>query len=299
MTRRTNALGLAVLALAMLTGCAGVTPYGVANHDAKAAFHEAAALEVLGTSIFEGIAETENFTSVGYAHAQTSQGETLHTRLETTVWGTTYKSQQAAVIEHGTIDVVHMGGSMNTYFLFGDAYLPVTKTPWVSIPQGDIGRTQEELCRFESVQFLCGISNAWTLTQEAHGKDIPVQIEVNADGSRHVTSAVTFASLHDAELFTMTDELRQRLGDEVMEAFIPLHVWLDPNGVVTKVEVNGQVGSDSESLQAQFGFELTGEPNDADKPTDPATLDQSFVTQIPSGQVGAFWTAINEIRDGK
>lgn len=294
--RRHATAALAIAALAVLTGCSAVTPYAVADHDAKMAFHEEAALEVLGTSVFEGIADTENFTSVGYSHAEIGSGENLHVKQETSVWGATYVSREVNTKQNGSIDTVHMAGADRTYFLFGDAYLPATKTPWIAVPSRDLTRSQDELCGLASVAYLCAISEAWTLTQETHGETMPVQIESNADGSRHVTSVVTFQALGDAGMFTMPDSLRSQLGDEVMEAFIPLHVWLDAEGVVTKVEANGSIDEKGETLEVQFGFEMTGTPTEADLPTDPATLDPKFVTQMSGEQFSAVMDAVAEIR---
>lgn len=296
--RRLGAIAVVAAGIATLTGCTGVTPYGVANHEAKMGYHATAAEEVLGVSVFEGIAATPAFSSVGYSHAETGENETLHVRVETSVWDTTYLSQRAGDVENGTVDTVHIGGSGTDYFLFGDLFLPVTKTPWVSFPGRDLTRSQDDLCQLGSVEFLCGISAAWTLTRDAHGEDVPIQIETNADGSRHVTSVVTFTALNEAGIFTISDDLRSRLGEDVMEAYIPLHVWLDADGVLTKIEANGEVEANGEQLQVQFGFEMTGTPTEDEKPADPSKLDQQFVTPMSEEQAPAFWTEINKIANG-
>lgn len=298
--RRRPALAVAVGAIAAvaLSGCAAVTPYAVAHHDDKMTYHETAVEGLLTSTVFEQLAETESYAAVGYTHAQADSGESLHQQHETSVLGATYWSQESTDADGMTIDRIHLGGSANTYYLFGDAYLSVSKTPWVTMPEGDIRADAESVCFYPSVWYLCGIALAWQNTRDTHGDATPVKVDVKSDGSMQLTTAVTLRAIVDASLFSLSSDLEQSISDETFNTFLPLTVFFGPDGQVTKAEINGAFG-ESPRLELQLGFELTGEANEENRPPDPATIDPQYVTAVTSqSEVNAFWDAIAQIRLG-
>lgn len=282
-----------------LAGCSGITPYAVADHDAKMEYHAGMVEGLLTDEVFATLSQTENFSSVGYSHAVASSGESLHVQHETSVMGGTWWSRESSDAEGSTIDRVHMAGESMTYYLFGDLYLPVSGTPWVSFPEGDILQGDPaSTCLYPSVWYLCGIALAWSTTSASHESDMPVLVERSADGSMHLQSAVTLRAIVDAGIFSISESLSTNISDETFDAFLPLHVWFDESGLVTKAEINGSFGSDP-TLEVQLGFEMKGEPLPDDQPTDPGTLDPKYITAITDeSQINTFWADISAIRVG-
>ncbi|GGA66382.1 hypothetical protein GCM10011490_16310 [Pseudoclavibacter endophyticus] len=299
--RLRTVLSTAVAALAVtgLAACASATPYAVANHDEKVSFHADAVQGLLTQDAFVTLSESENFSAVGYMHINVSTGDELHMQQETSVVGQSFWSQESTDRDGETIDRVHIAGSDLTYYLFGDAYLPVSGTPWVAFPEGDIAKGDPVgVCNYPAVTFLCAIAISWESSSEEHGANLPKMVEANEDGSIHLATAITLQSIVDSGLVTMTDDLSSSTSEETFQAFLPLHVWFDPDGLVTKAEINGTFGDDP-AYEIQYGFEMKGEPNPDDRPQDPSTLDQSFISSITSAsEIQAFWDEIRAIRGG-
>ena len=293
------AAALGCLVAVVLAGCASVTPYGVADHDAKMSYHAESVGGMLTDTVFVTLMGTEEFSAVGYTHAVASSGESLHVQHDTSVLGATWWSRESTADEGTTIDRVHFGGRSTTHYLFGDAYLPVSKTPWVSFPEGDIPRDDPgAACLYPAVWYLCGIAKAWQATYDAHAASLPVLVERNADGTTHLASAVTLRAIVDANLFGIDEKLASSISDETFDTFLPLHVWFDDRGLVTKAEVNGAFG-ENPKLELQLGFELSGTPSAEDRPGDPANLDPKFVTNMTNqAEIDKFWQAIGAIRHG-
>lgn len=301
-TRRVrSAIATVIGAIAALTlaGCGSVTPYGVADHDAKMSYHSDSVEGLLTDAVFVTLAETENYSSVGYTHAVASTGESLHVQHDTSVMGATWWSRESTDGEGLTIDRIHTANSPTTYYLFGEEYLPVSGTPWVALPEGDVPQGDPaSVCIYPSVWYLCGIAMAWQASSETHAAELPVLVERSADGATHLQTAVTLRAIVDAGIFSLGEGLNANLSDETFDTFLPLHVWFDADGLVTKAEINGSFGEDP-TLELQLGFEMMGEPADDDRPADPATLDQQFITTMSdSTQIEAFWEAISQIRLG-
>ncbi|MGO2111262.1 MAG: hypothetical protein ACTH31_06575 [Pseudoclavibacter sp.] len=297
--RRAIAATVSVIAATVLAGCASPAPYAVANHDDKVGYHSGQVEGMLTEQAFVSLSNIENYSAVGYMHINVSSGETLHMQHETSKLGNLFWSQESTDRDGMTIDRVHMAGSDSTYYLFGDAYLSVSKTPWVSFPEPDIpAGDPERVCIYPAVGFMCAIADAWETTAETHSDSVPTLVEKNADGSMHLASAVTLQSVVDSGLLTIGEELRGRISEETIQTLVPLHVWFDANGTLTKAEINGQFGDDP-SFELQFGFEIKGEPNQDEQPQDPATLDQQFVSSITDrGEIEAFWDEIARVRQG-
>lgn len=293
------ALAVAAIGALGLAGCGAVTPYAVADHDAKMDYHAEMVTGLLTDEVFATLAQTENFSAVGYSHAVASSGESLHVQHETSVMGGTWWSRESSDGEGSTIDRVHLAGQSMTYYLFGDLYLPVSGTPWVAFPEGDITQGDPaSTCSYPSVWYLCGIALAWSTTSESHEAELPVLVERSADGSMHLQSAVTLRAIVDAGIFSISESLSANISDETFDTFLPLHVWFDESGLVTKAEINGSFGDDP-TLELQLGFEMKGEPSEEDQPTDPGTLDPKYLTTITDpSEITTFWNDISAIRLG-
>lgn len=296
--RAVAALALAVAVIAALAGCRAVEPYALADHDAKMSYHELAVEGLFAETVFQVLASTAQFGSVGYTHAIASSGEKLHVQHTTYVQSDRWWSQESTDNAGLTIDRVHMQGSPTTYYLFGDAYLSVSKTPWVGVPEGDLDGTVESVCAYPSVWYLCGMVTAWGKTRDTHGDATPVHVSVNADGSQQLRTAVTLRSLVDARIFSIADDLAATISDATYETFLPMDVFFDPDGLVTKAEINGGFG-DAPHLELQLGFEMLGDPPEDQVPDDPAGLDPKYITMLTKpSEIDAFWDAIGAIRVG-
>lgn len=306
---RIGGAAAALLLIAALTGCAAVgrvaerlpgeqpvRPVAVADHDAKLDYHATASAAVLAREAVAQLAAVDSFASVGYVHLVTSTGESLHVQHETSVLGATYWSRESTDDTGLTIDRVHLAGSPTTYLLFGDSYLPATGTPWVGLPEGDLGRSTAELCSLPSVRYLCGISEAWTASVQAQADAVPMRLQVNADGSRHVLSAVTLRELSRVGIFSISPGLAERIPAETFDALLPMHVWTDAAGLVTKAEVNGAIGAEPR-IEVQLGFELLGEADPEAMPADPEELPRSYVTLLDDeDEVARLWDDVAAIR---
>jgi hypothetical protein len=67
---------------------------------------------------------------------------------------------------------------------------------------------------------------------------------------------VSYASLVEQGL--ISDSFSNYSSDQTDATLIPMHLWVDETGLVTKVEINGVItGADASELAVQIGFELT------------------------------------------
>lgn len=297
-TRRGVVIIVMALCATLLTGCLGVSPHGVAQHEAKRDYHLAAGNALIESDLMTGLNGLGDFTAVGYMHGVAGSDE-LHVQNESSVIGGTIVSRESSDDAAYTIDMVHIEGSGMTYHLFGEGYLPVTRTPWVATPGQDAQRQGVQLCHdVSAVWFVCEIVQAWIHAQEVHAASLPFHQEMSADGSRHYVTALTPNSLEQAGLFDFDEDLRARLGEEVLESFMPLHIWMDQDGVVSKIETSASLQAEQDLLlELQFGFELTGVPGEDDAPIDPATLDPGVITTMTDPvQVERLWEQIGAIR---
>ncbi|MDO5051903.1 MAG: hypothetical protein Q4E05_03310 [Pseudoclavibacter sp.] len=297
MPRGFGAAVAALICTMLLAGCFGVRPYAVADHDEKRRYHVEAGRVMVESDLLGGLSGVRDFASVGYMHG-VAGGAELHVQKESIVMGGTVVTRETTDDARLTIDMVHIEGSDMNYYLFGEAYLGVTRTPWLAEPGRDVRREGDGLCvDVSAVWFLCNIMEAWWAAQEEHAEALPFRLETNADGSRHYVTALTPASLEAAGLFTFDEELSAKLGEQALQGFIPLHVWIDQDGVVSKLEANGVLTGERETLEMQFGFELTGVPSEDDRPIDPATLDPSVITVVTDPvRLQAMWDEITRIR---
>ena len=163
-TQRLIAGVMTLLVGLVLTGCATTTPTAVANHEA-----------MLGDSLVEGLAGVENFSATAYTHGKASTGATLSTQHETTVVGASYVTKESTAEPGMSIDEVHMAGSGYTYYLFGSAYTTVVATPWARLPMGDLDRAgdPQRTCILGTVIFMCNLVEAWQLSKETKGEELP------------------------------------------------------------------------------------------------------------------------------
>ncbi|WP_282824894.1 hypothetical protein [Gulosibacter sediminis] len=261
-----SALG-ALLAVSALAGCANlesfgidseVQPWAVANHDDKLSYHSEAGDALLNLDTTTGLAELETFQAVGYHHVE-SPDSSLHMEYETSVDGESYVSQLHTNVEGYSFDQSHRGGDTETYYLLGDAVKEVASEgkSWVSVPTGDLNRAQtpENVCQLFAVSYTCALIDAWNSSREQLGT-VPVELSRAEDGSQHFATAVSYASLVEQGL--ISDSFSNYSSEETNATLIPMHLWVDETGLVTKVEVNGVItGDDASELAVQIGFELT------------------------------------------
>lgn len=271
--RTRHALGTVALGTAMaigLTGCTldatpfgqTVTPWVVADHDAKVAYHAGAGEELLSVDITAQFAQLQGFQAVGYNHVE-SEASSLHVEYETSANGEGYVSRLVTDRQGYSFDQSHEAGSSKTYFLVGDKLKSVASQgkSWVSVPAGDLGRfaDPERTCSLFAVSYLCTIVAAWQDTRETEG-EVPVMLSRSQDGQRLFTTAVTLASLGKTGLLINDGRIDGFASAEQQRTLVPMHLWVDENGLVTKAEVNGTLtGDDGSEAKLQIGFELTSQ----------------------------------------
>lgn len=261
-----------VLALAIgMTGCAAadldepVDPWVVANHDEKVAFHEGAGEELLNLDATAGLATLDEFQAVGYHHFSSDRIE-LHMEYETSVDGESYVSRLLSDTDGLAFDQSHEAGSSETYYLLGDAIKDdlADGNSWVRLPVADLGRQTdpEAACLLSSVAYTCALVDAWNITREEIDA-MPVKLSHSETGNQHFSTAISYGSLVDTGLMPSATELASFAS--LRDTLIPMHLWVDPDGVVTKIEVNGIVTNDlGEELSLQIGFEITSREASAD-----------------------------------
>lgn len=263
-SRRLTAGAAALLTATLLTGCNSgpfMTPWVVANHDEKVAYHANAGDELLNLDATGSLAQMQAFQSTGYLHIETEKNGSKHVEYATSVDGESYVSQRISDQPDEAFDQSHEAGSPHTYFLLGDKFkqnLAGGKS-WVQVPVRDLDRTRtpEANCALYSVSYMCALVDAWNLTNESR-ENVPVQLSRTSAGDQHFATAVTYASLADAGLIPAGGQFDGFLSEESRAALIPLHLWVNPDGVVTKIEVNGVLtGDGGEELRLQIGFEIT------------------------------------------
>lgn len=280
-----------LLAVSTLAGCANlesfginseVQPWAVANHDDKLAYHSDAGDALLNLDTTTGLAELEAFQAVGYHHVETAD-TSLHMEYETSVDGESYVSQLHSNVEGYSFDQSHRGGDTETYYLLGDAIKEVASNgkSWVSVPTGDLNRTQtpENVCQLFAVSYTCALIDAWNASREELGT-VPVELSQAEDGSQHFATAVSYASLADEGLIPQS--FSSYSSDETAATLIPMHLWVDENGLVTKVEVNGVITTaDASELAVQIGFELTATQASSEmSPVDPGDIPPDDLYEI-------------------
>lgn len=265
--QRILALAGGMLAVATLSGCetlesfginSELQPWAVANHDDKLSYHAEAGDALVNLDTTTGLAELEAFQAVGYHHVE-SPDSSLHMEYETSVDGESYVSQLHSNVEGYSFDQSHRGGDTESYYLLGDAVKEVASDgkSWVSVPTGDLNRAQnpENVCQLFAVSYTCALIDAWNYSGEQLGT-VPVELSRAEDGSQHFATAVSYASLVHEGL--ISGSYADYSSDETDATLIPMHLWVDASGLVTKVEINGVItDANGNELAVQIGFEIT------------------------------------------
>ncbi|MGO1544482.1 MAG: hypothetical protein ACTHXA_09100 [Gulosibacter sp.] len=255
-----------------------VEPWVVAHHDEKATFHEGAGDELLNLDATAGLASLDEFQAVGYHHFESPDVE-LHMEYETSVSGESYVSRLFTDIDGYSFDQSHQEGTGETYYLLGDVIKDEVANgmSWVMVPVPDLGLKDDPsmACQLFAVAYTCALVDAWNITRE-ETESVPVQLSQTESGDQHFATAVSYGALSDTGLIIREGDLSSFGGDDADETLVPMHLWVNPEGIVTKIEINGVLENDSgEELSMQIGFELT------------STSASSEMVPISSGDVPA------------
>lgn len=281
-----------VLAASLLTGCTPefeIKPWAVADHDEKVAYHADAGEKLLNLDATASLTKIESFQATGYLHLESDSNGSAHFEYVTSVEGESYVSRRVSSIEGDSFDQSHQAGSAYTYFLLGDRYkkqVSEGKT-WVQLPMGDLDRMRnpESNCTLYSVAYMCYLVDAWNNTRE-QDENVPVQLSRSASGDQHFTTAVSYQSLSDVGLIPADGKFDGFLTDTARAKKLPLHLWVNGDGAVTKIEVNGTLtGDDDHSLRLQIGFEMTATaPSGSMKPVTDDAIPGNDVLRITNRQ---------------
>lgn len=199
------------------------------------------------------------------------------------------------------IDRVHVAGDLVDYLLLGDAYVDLAPTPWVQAPS-TINHDEDSpflaflnLCFVEGFDGVCNINNAIYYTEQSDAADrMRKSVTVDNDGGVHARTEVTFAAAIQAGAVLADDDVVAMWSEEMLESFIPVSFWLDPEGRFVKIELNGTVQGtgDISDVTLQVGFEVTGVATEADIPARPAPED---VTVLTRDDLADFYARMEEI----
>lgn len=236
-----------------------VDPWVVAHHNEKTTFHEGAGDELLNLDATAGLASLDEFQAVGYHHFEATELE-LHMEYETSVQGESYVSQLFTDMDGYSFDQSHEEGSGETFYLLGDKIKEeiADGKSWVSMPVPDLGLKSDPAaaCQLFAVAYMCALVDAWNVTREDL-ESVPVQLSSTESGEQHFSTAVSYGALSDTGLILREGDLKGFTGDAMRNTLVPMHLWVDPDGILTKIEVNGVLKSESGSeLSMQIGFEL-------------------------------------------
>ena len=297
--------GLAAALSAMLAGCAGEQIRGavVANHEAVIEYFAGASdeLEALVTSGADVHLRTlDAYQAVDYHHFDAGDLGSVHVQYESYVDGQGYVCRMVTDESGRTFDLTHEAGSPYTYFLLGDQLQSASGgKPWVRTPIGDLDQFDTSgvtsNCGFYGINYLRTLSDAWLATKSelegsgtgpGSGGELQVEVTRRADGSRQFATGVTYTSLADQNLLPPTDDptFGRFLDRDAFATLIPLHLWVDPSGAITKAEVNGTLtAGDGEQFRMQIGFELLAT-------TPSITVVPPSASQIPEQDVTAIDT---------
>ncbi|MBI9115704.1 hypothetical protein [Sanguibacter suaedae] len=245
-----------------------------------------------------------SITGVSYVHA---------------TYGDRDSGQQSVVSLHGnpasvliqqtdadpgfTVDTLHVSGEDVDYLLLGDGYSSLAPTPWVEVPTvyGHPGEDPlvaglRSMCFVDGFQTMCEIRDAITYTADsAVGGDARRSVDVEPDGTVFTRTEVTLAAvLVDNSLVHLPQDIVDELSPTMLDTFIPVALWQDPDGNLVKMEMNGTVpGTDgAEDLAVQVGFEVTGAADPGAFPDLPATDD---VTVIPARGTEDFYDRMGDL----
>lgn len=291
--RRASAALLALISTGLLSGCQvlptiDVEPWAVAHHDEKIAFHEDAGEALLNLDATAGFAKLQQFQAVGFHHVK-SPNWRVHLEYQSSVDGEGFVSKFASNKSGYSFDQSHQAGSGETYYLLGDQLKKQASNgkSWVMVPAGDLGRSQDsqKVCQLFAVAFSCNLIEAWNITREQNNA-VPVKLALSETGEQHFTTAVSLAALDEAGLSIRADETQGFDVATASETLMPFHVWVNADGIVTKMEVNGiAVGANNEEIAVQVGFELTATSASAElQPVDPAKIPEKDLYRITSRQ---------------
>ncbi|WP_311478010.1 hypothetical protein [uncultured Gulosibacter sp.] len=291
--RRGIAAGLSsVLVASLLVGCTPsfeIKPWAVADHDEKVAYHADAGEKLLNLDATASLTKIESFQATGYMHIESDSHGSAHFEYLTSVEGENYVSRRVSSLEGDSFDQSHQAGSPYTYFLLGDRYkkqLAGGKT-WVQLPMGDLDRMRnaESNCTLYSVAYMCFLVKAWNNTKQ-QDDNVPVQLSRSSNGDQHFATAVSYEALSDVGLIPSDGQFDGFLAEKTRAMKLPLHLWVNSDGAVTKIEVNGTLtGDDGHTLRLQIGFEMTATaPSGSMKPVADDAIPGNDVLRITTRQ---------------
>lgn len=287
--RRASAAVVALTSAVLLSGCDAlpsveVQPWAVAHHDEKIAYHSDAGEALLNLDATAGLASLEQFQAVGYHHVEGDQWR-VRFEYQSSVDGEGFVSKFSSSKAGYSFDQSHEAGSNMTYYLLGDELKKKASDgkTWVEVPLGDLGRMQhpERACNLFAVQFSCSLIEAWNITRE-NVDSVPVKLATTETGEQHFTTAVSIGALDEAGLKVRSSQNQgadAALSDDIL---LPFHIWVNADGIITKMEVNGVVTDDEGSgIRMQIGFEITSFSASTELvPVDPTTIQPKDLYKI-------------------
>lgn len=195
--------------------------------------------------------------------------------------------RRSSAYEGLMIDYVHYPGESVDYFVLGDAFLDLAPTRWVAreyspyAPENELAMGLGGLCLVEGLGDACHINDAIYYTEHSDAADrVRRDVTVAEDGSVQVRTEVTLDALIEAVVISVADELLAEWTDEALQTLVPTSFWLDPDGGLLKIEVNGIVPlvDGRDDLYIQAGFESTGLASSADVPPLPPRDEITYVS---------------------
>lgn len=292
---RRRAGALAALAALVLTGCGTetVTGQGAADESALAA-QEAAVFEERMALLDEAALASFDLVGTSFNHAEYGDARTDRQTFVAKLGDPpALFLQQSSSTEGDQIDSYHPAGSDRDYLLLGDAYVTLAPTRWVSVPTS-YPADALDVCVIEGLADVCRMSAALAETMESDAAvGVPQQVFTRDDGSTQLVTAITVDSaLAQPGLIDLSSEVTSQFDEEILQSLIPLSVWQDAEGLLTKIELSGQVDGDT-PLLVQTGFEVSGVAVEENFPQPPSPLD---ITLLDGGQYQALRDAVTQIR---
>lgn len=290
-----------VLLIGSLTACSGDVAMGEAYPD----WDQVEALNIARFDaqmalLDERIARSDPFKTdasmniIGVRYSLLTYGEEEFGNNNTVVLHGNPASQFTQMVDPGTgttADSLHIGGTEWDYLLLGSGYHNSTPTPWVRFPTlseaVNAGGSTTDLCDVLGVKTMCDLRTAMNQTAETATGLIRKSAKVADDGSVFIQTEVTLQSTIDSELYVLPEDATAILTDSMRSALLPVNIWQNTEGDLTKVEINGIVAGvdDDPDLQVQLGFEITGVSTIDDIPAVPA---DNLVTTLTLDELGTF-----------
>lgn len=196
--------------------------------------------------------------------------------------------RRSSAFEGLMIDYVHYPGDSVDYFVLGDAFTDLAPTRWVGrqwspySPDNALAMGLGGLCLVEGLGDACHINDAIYYTENSEAAERARRdVTVDEDGAVHVRTEVTLDAMLEAGVIDVSEEVLVEWTDEAFATLVPASFWLDAEGMLRKIEVNGVVPlvDGEDDLYIQAGFESTGPASGEDVPQLPSADEITYVSK--------------------